>query len=82
MSASPRKSYTIQEKCKALDLLEEGISVAEVAREFQTSRKSIRDWRHSKDDLLRASREAQLSGASRKRLPGAGKKPTKGIKTP
>uniref|UniRef100_A0A069DV30 Putative transposase n=1 Tax=Clytia hemisphaerica TaxID=252671 RepID=A0A069DV30_9CNID len=66
------KSYSIEFKLKVIEYAEEKGNHA-AGREFQVDRKSIRTWRKSKDKLLDLS-AGSVSGATRKRLKGGGRK--------
>ena len=46
------KKYTIEFKLNVLELLELNVSLHEIESRLGISRKSIRDWRNKKKDLL------------------------------
>lgn len=66
-----KRFYSLSEKLKAVELAEK-TSNSYAAREFNVDRKSIKDWRKSKDKLLFACTVHE--DGNRKRQRGGGKK--------
>jgi len=65
--APPRKLVTmrIENKMEALRRLQEGETVSHVAREYNVSRKTIRDWRRQSEQIF-----AQVHKRERRRTVG------------
>ena len=67
-------SCTLKYKLEAIAIAyAENSSINSASKEFNVERKSIREWKSKKEELL--SLKKKDGGAKRKRLEGAGRKP-------
>lgn len=65
------RSYTVKFKIEAVEYAEKN-SISAAAKKYNVDRKTIREWKEKKADIVALVKRA---GKSRKRLDGAGRKP-------